>query len=339
MRLDNHTPFVPMVLAGADVGDRLFGVLALKGTFVIAPEQPLVPEARQAPFVTDDAYYGDPARSSLRWESEIAPFKPRADIHVHGIARAPGGWATPRWRVRVRVGVLDKTLSVCGPRRWVREGGAYRLTDPEACAEVPLCYELAFGGGGVDGWGEPETFHENPAGTGYLREGSTATAPSVRAPQIEAPDAPITVMGPEGRAEGLGPVARAWMPRRGRAGTYDDAWVRERSPALPRDFDFGFYNSAHPDLIYPGHLRGDEQVELEGMHRRGLVRFSLPGYRATAALRTRGGAEIDAPLALDTLSIDVTTGHATLIWRGLTPPPDRVASVAITARREVFHAA
>jgi hypothetical protein len=335
VRIDNFTPFVPMVLACADVGDRLFGVLALKGTFAIVPGQPLVPEAAQAPFVTDDAFHGDPARSSLRRESDLAPFKPRADVHVHAVARAPGGWATPRWQVRVKVGVLEKTLSVCGPRRWVREGSAYRLTDPEACTDVPLVYERSFGGGSVDAWGEPETFHENPSGSGYLREGSAATEPSVWAPQIEAPDAPVTTMGPEGRAEGLGPIARAWMPRRARAGTYDDVWLRERWPSLPRDFDFGFYNSAHPDLIYPGYLRGDEHVELEGVDPHGPLRFSLPAEEVAALVDLRDGSKLPVRLAIDTLVADLLDARVYLTWRTLVPPVDRMRSIEVRMRRTV----
>ena len=68
-----------------------------------------------------------------------------------------------------------------------------------------------------------------------------------------------------------------WMPRRGFLGTYDDKWRKERSPDLPEDFRFEYYNGAHPDLQVNGFLKGDEDVELLNLTPGGKVGFQLPG--------------------------------------------------------------
>jgi hypothetical protein len=43
---------------------------------------------------------------------------------------------------------------------------------------------------------------------------------------------------------GFGPIACHWQPRVGFAGTYGDAWVANRLPLLPDDFDDRFFQSA-----------------------------------------------------------------------------------------------
>lgn len=335
MIITNHTPFVPFVFTSVDVRDRMFGVLVVRGTFGIIPRARLDIDPEQTPIVFEDVFYGDATESSLRFESDLAPFKPRTDIHIHAVARAPGGWPLPRWPVRVRVGVLEKILSVCGPRWWVREGSTYRLTDPEACAEVPLRYELAFGGVENDAWAGRETFQENPVGTGYLRPGRSPGEFNVPAPQIEAPDAPITEMSEHGRPEGLGPICRAWLPRRARAGTYDDAWLSQRWPSLPHDFSFSFYNSAHPDLTYPGYLRGNEVVVLEGVHDHGPMEFSLPGCQIVAKVTRNSSGKAKVALVLDTLAIDVPAERAYLTWRAIVPPTTQIQGIELMMGMDV----
>jgi hypothetical protein len=46
---------------------------------------------------------------------------------------------------------------------------------------------------------------------------------------------------------------------------------------MPADFNYRFYNGAHPDLQVKGFLTGNEPVELNNLTPEGLMRFSLPG--------------------------------------------------------------
>ncbi|MBK3400596.1 MULTISPECIES: DUF2169 domain-containing protein [Methylobacterium] len=58
------------------------------------------------------------------------------------------------------------------------------------------------------------------------------------------------------------PPFRRW--RKGHCGTRDEAWLRERCPQAPADFDDRFFQTAPPALIRP-HLHGDETVRLDGL--------------------------------------------------------------------------
>ena len=59
----------------------------------------------------------------------------------------------------------------------------------------------------------------------------------------------------------LGPLGRHWQARVGFAGRYDDAWLAERFPFLPTDFDERYFQSAPADQ-WTDHLRGGEVLLL-----------------------------------------------------------------------------
>lgn len=312
----NYTPFHTQMLSSRDVAGGAFRIVVLRGTFVLAPGQHLGLAPEQAPMLFQDRAHGALNASSPYLENDLAPFKPRTDILVNATAQAPHGLPAPSWEVGVRVGVLEKRLRVTGPRAWEKEdGGAWRLSNPEPCATVPIRYESAFGGTFQDPWAGPIAFDQNPLGRGYLPEGREPPESPWPAPQIESLGAPVEELGKLYRPEGLGPLGRSWEPRSARAGTRDEAWLSERCPRLPLDFDFAYHNAAHPDLIYPGHLRGDEEVTLEGLHPDGDVRFTLPALHVGLLLRLQAGPLVPVLAALDTLMIDVPEGLVHLSWR------------------------
>lgn len=332
MILRNYTPFVPLLFQSRNVRGQEFWTVALRGTFRIAPYAALVPDPDQRPIVEADVFHGEPGRSSIRMESDLAPFKPRADVHVNAVATAPGTHAVPSFLTRMEVGKIDKTLRVTGPRRWVKERGRWRLTEPEPCVEVPVRYEHAFGGMWSNNWGDVDVFEENPSGTAYLKPGEEPSGDVLLAPRIESPDDPVGAIGRVHRPEGLGPIGRAWLPRRALAGTFDEKWKQERWPDLPIDFDFAHYNSAHPDLVYPGYLDGDEEVALTNLHPSGELRFSLPRYRLALQLRLSAGPMAAASVNLDTLLLDLPEDRAHLTWRAtfVERAPIRVVEVRLT---------
>jgi len=317
--LRNYTPFPPLLFDGRDVQGRDFGVLVLRGTFDIVPGAALRPNPKQEPIVLSDVWHGEPNASSVRMESDLAPFKPRADIFVNAVAHAPGGRALPSWPVRVRVGAVEKALRVTGPRAWVRQGHAWTLEEPEPAVEVPLRYELAFGGIYKSNWGDEHICLENPVGKGHVVGDVPGHVDRWPAPQIESFEDPVVEFGKVYRPEGFGVIARSWQPRLKRAGTFDDEWQRTRWPELPMDFEFSFYNAAHPDLIVPGFLKGDEEVELEGLASDGPLRFYLPGYQLGVLLRFKDGSMGVGPVFLDTLVVAVPEMRAHMTWRSVMP--------------------
>ena len=84
-------------------------------------------------------------------------------------------------------------------------------------------------------------------------------------------------------------VARPWTSRLKYAGTYDDAWLhatREdvaagRPADYARDFDPRFFQCAHPGLILPDYLEGDEEIVLTGL---------MPGAASGSSSRAASGS-------------------------------------------------
>ncbi|MEM9455828.1 MAG: DUF2169 domain-containing protein [Myxococcota bacterium] len=323
MIIKNNTPFIPMLFKGRDQKQSDFWVFVLRGSFRIVPNGRLRPTQEQHAIVAADEYDGEPNQSSLRRASDLVPLKPRADIHIHATAHAPNGQAHRRWRVSAKIGSLVKFLTVTGARYWRHSSlGGWALSEPEPCIEVPLRYELAFGGVWADGDTE-QTCRKNPIGLGFVASGHVDSSLEIPAPQIEDPSDPVTSLGSTHVPQGVGPIPGSWQPRLMRAGTFDQRWIDERHPELPLDFDFAFYNSAHPDLIYPGILQGEEAVQLDGLiPGGGRLAFELPGYRFGLKYRYGDGGAALSPILLDTLSIDVPNAQAHLVWRH-TFPTDR----------------
>ncbi len=182
---------------------------------------------------------------------------------------------------------------------------------------------------------------DNPIGLGFAERWFLAATKQqkIAAPQIEASSEPISIQAwlaaangrthPSLRSAGFGIVAKAWRSRRELAGTYDDAWLAERHPGLPDDFQFQYWNGAHPLMQVP-HLKGNETILLTNLVPAGtpgstidergntILRIALPGHLPMGWVYTDQTLKF-APLLLDTLSVDVSDAAKpmlTLVWRG-----------------------
>jgi hypothetical protein len=324
MRIKNYTPFPMLCYEGRGIEDVPFDTVVVRVTLELGEHRVLRLSQDQTPLAFQDEWFGETARSSVRTESDLAPGKPRADIVVVGSARAPGGAPVPSWPVRVKVGEVEKRLRVTGPRAWVRGEGGFTLTDPEPCTEVPLRYELAFGG--VARHGDREVAYDaNPFGLGFSPDFSREGKDRIEAPRIEDPADPVTEIGKPHRPQGVGVWGRTWPPRVERAGTYDEAWKKERWPRLPADFDFAYWNCAHPDLVAPGLLRGDEEIVLSGFDPAGERRHRLPGHDVFVLLERAPGEGEVRPMGVDTLVIDLERRKAIAVYRSVLPWPRPLA--------------
>lgn len=180
----------------------------------------------------------------------------------------------------------------------------------------------------------------NPIGLGFAERWflDATKLQRVAAPQIEAGSEPISIQAwlaavngqahPSLHPAGVGIVGKAWKSRRELAGTYDDQWLAERHPGLPDDFQFRYWNGAHPQMQVP-HLKGDETIVLTNLvpvgtpgstvGERGntILRIALPGHLPMGWVYTDQSLKF-APLLLDTLSVDVSDAAnpvVTLAWR------------------------
>ena len=90
--------------------------------------------------------FGNPALSSNRYEADIAPVKPAAEVIVNGTAHAPNGKAVREMQVGLRLGGLRKVLNVIGDR--IYDAGSYSA--PAPFRTMPIVYERAYGGTTAD---------------------------------------------------------------------------------------------------------------------------------------------------------------------------------------------
>ncbi|WP_089724373.1 DUF2169 family type VI secretion system accessory protein [Candidatus Thiosymbion oneisti] len=319
----NFTPFATLAFATLDHRDRAYQVAVIRATCDLTDGGELRPAAEQAPVAAADQYHGDPTLSSLRWESDLAPYKPRCDILLEATAYAPKGTPAPGWPIDIQVGTYRKRLLVTGPRRWQRKlFGGWKATLPEPIASLPLRYEYAYGGQ-VTRYdperGREHTDHcpHNPLGLGYWPSEIHEEAKrrdQVPVPQILAVEDLQPQFGQPLKVQGLGPIGKTWLPRLALAGTFDEPWQAGRWPKLSEDFDFGFWNCAHPDLQIP-YLAGDETVALYNLTPAGRLDFRLPGYLPFVLVRYQNGEVKEARANLDTLFIAPDDRRVSLVWR------------------------
>jgi hypothetical protein len=348
-QLENYTPYPNFRYYSLDNRGAEFGVVIVKATFAFAGDGRLVSAEEQAPMVFTDLCHGAVNETSLWHPSDLVPYKPGGEVLVNAVARAPEGKPAPSWLCGLRVEGgghrIEKTLRVTGERSWRPGWGrkldadeaadwrkhralfeGWHLDDPEPALEVPLRWELAYGGllpRGVDGDGAPvvEANEHNPLGVGWIdREATDHTRP-VPAPRIEDPGKrlsdPYEVLSPQG----FGPIPPAWLPRRPLGGTYDRRWKETVWPNWPADYDFAYHQSAPPDLRRPGFFTGRERISLVNLLPGGGERqFALPGIAVEARFVRPDRSGEARRLSLDTIFVDIAAEHredrhVLLVWR------------------------
>ena len=328
MQIANDSLFVSFVFESLDERDQAIDVVICRGTFDII-ENRIVPSSEQQPVVLADEYHNQPLTSSVRVDTDLVPKKYAADITLNSVAHAPDGNPTARWLVNIRVGRISKQLQVTGPRSW-KYGlvNGWQLTRPEPATEVPLRYEYAFGGQ-YQHRDKVYTYDKNRVGLGFNSVAAADPSELIPAPQIEDPKNPVLNFGQEYEPAGFGPIPKHCMPRRQLCGTADEDWKRERWPRRPLDFDFRYYNCAPRGQIYPGFLRGDEDVWLTGLSPDGPIEFTLPGISQTVfALWNDNEINLES-MNLDTLHIDTTKMQVYLTWRLSIPKTGGLKTVQI----------
>ena len=252
----------------------------VKGSYELVDGSAALP-ANESDLPTGDLYRDDDPAASIRYASDFAVVKPRADVTLCGVAHA----ASVRFRF---ADAFDRSLTI--------KGGT----------PLPLIYEHAFGGEGFD---------ENPVGKGYVPpppDPKIPMPPPREHPRIEAGDATVA---------GFAPVPIMWEPRKSLVGTFDKVWRDERWPYFPADFDSAFFQAAPAIQQVPHLMGDEafeieglhpEHLELSG---------TLPRIKARCFMQPVDGAFVEIALALDTVHFDIGTSDdgaliVHLTWRG-----------------------
>ena len=256
--INNKTPFAFEPVFLADEEGRPLLVPVIKATYSIENNCRLLPAEEQVPVNLAGEYWGDPDKSSYKYEPECAFIKPATDIVLIGHAYTPTS-ETTEVNVTLRVGQIEKSVRVIGDRYWVKALGIISMTKPEEFERIPLIYERAFGGWDRTHSNPAQHAFEprNPVGTGFRSKNGNFEQ-GIRLPNIEDLRYPVKSYGETSLPAGFGFTSPNWQPRASLAGTYDDAWTKLRMPLLPKDFDRRFLNGASPGLTAPGFLKGNE---------------------------------------------------------------------------------
>jgi pSer/pThr/pTyr-binding forkhead associated (FHA) protein len=308
--VNNDSPFSLATMLWEVVPGQAFLTVVLKATFSLNARSEAVLADTQLP-IYDADHLEDPddPTAPIRFESDIVPIKPRADIIMVGRACAPDRRIVRQLDVQLRVGNVAKKVRVFGDRKWSFPTGlavAPRIRDPEPFREMELTYRRAFGG--IDA-AAALYCHENLAGAGFIGARTPESIHDRPLPNLEDPEQLINDWDSRPTPVSYGFYGRGWSPRLKLTGAYDDHYYKQRAPLPPEDFSYAFYNGAHPGLQAEGYLQGGESVEIRNMHSDGPLSFQLPylrprlvvtKYRTAAEPVSTGMSENITPAELKT---------------------------------------
>lgn len=128
MDIINHTPFPALAMEGGDQYDHEFHVLVLRQTLSFGHGE-LGYADKQVPLCETDEFFGNPASSSVRQESDLCQYKPKCDIIVNATAHAIPGKATRRLEVRLLVLQPDGFVASEPEQARAKPSSAKRLID------------------------------------------------------------------------------------------------------------------------------------------------------------------------------------------------------------------
>jgi hypothetical protein len=328
--VDNPTPLEFAPVFTADENGRPALVAVLKATYEIGAGGRLTLAAQQRPVcLAGERHDG----GSWKYEPEATPAKSATDVVLIGSARPPRGLAR-ELPVRFRVGPVAQDAVVVGDRTWTKRfGGGIVPSEATPFESMPLTWERAFGGWDRNGT-DPAAHsceERNPLGRGY-RRGRGSFEDGIPLPNVESPGDRLRSFGDRPAPVGFGFTSPEFHPRRTLAGTYDDAWQRERRPLLPLDFDRRFFNAAAPGLITSVHLQGDEPIEVTHCGPTAEMSFRLPRVPPPVVTVVTGGPDRRLDTRLDTVIVNADEAVLLLLWRGAAPDavePHRVRAISI----------
>lgn len=339
-------PEIPAILNGKDDQNRPIFAVLVKRTYDVKPGQKCDRAEKPNPLLKMDEYYdeGDPDWATVKFESDLVPYKLATDVVVIGNAIAPGGVGVPRLDVFVEVAGRRKRLRVFGDRHCLyRSNAAPAFTEPEPFTELPIQYERAYGGRDIRSIpGQPFYYPRNHSGVGLALKNSKEAIEGLPLPNIEDPDDLLSpervVVGEPERwheqplPDGLGWFQRTWYPRCSFTGAMPaylgvDTVLREETLGLvPQgqvalswqcklpSFHPRFHSGASRGLVFP-YLAGTETIRLTNLTPDGSLVFQLPGETPRIVLDI-GLGESELEPILHTVCIRLDAMQVDLVWRG-----------------------
>lgn len=305
--------------------------LIVKCTYQWDDEGKLSHAETQPDLVIQDEYDAEPQESSLRYVTDLVPYKPATDVLITGTAVPPLGKAVTEWVAGIVVGSIKKGVRLVGPRQWQHRAVlGWKLSDPLPCDGVALTWENTWGGQLADAKSEKDVYWRNPLGKGFHGRAPLDKDKIYSAPQIEDYFHPITDIHAEYAPMGFAPLDIFYHDRSAVAGTFDEKWQKNTAPSLPLDMDMAFYNVAPRDQIVKDYLKGGETVRLTGLTENSPFEFTLPRHNMCAVVYYEPQGSETFHMNLDTVAIDLDEKTVTMRWGYLVPFADKPRSILLT---------
>jgi hypothetical protein len=323
----NTTGYLTDLFVTTDKQGRKRCVVVLKATFEVDPDGECRPAAEQMPFVYADEHYGDPGTTSIRYESEFAPMKPRADVLVNASAIPPSGRPVTQLEVALEGPGISKRAIVTGDRVWERGLLGVKPSDPVPFTSMPIVWDRAFGGSDLTHEKESKRGSEmrNLVGLGYRTNGDQESLVGTAIPNIERIDRQIGKWSDKPEPIGFGPLGRGWQPRIKFAGTYDQKWMDETLPFLPEDFDDRYFQAAPLDQQI-AQLPAGATFTCSNMSEGGRFVARLPSMHARVDFSFDNRTETRV-LAPDTLIVEPNLKRLIMVGRTSVPLPRKFTTL------------
>lgn len=329
-----------------DSGKDIFSVL-VKRTYDIKHGQQATRSEKANPINYMDIYYdhGDPQWTTVKYESDMFPYKIATDFVVIGKAYSTSGNSVTQIDASVEVARFQKTIRVIGDRKCIFKSNKKPplFTDPIGFTEMEIRYEKAYGG--KDDLSEPNLplfYPRNHIGTGFAVKNIPEVIDGLILPNLEDPNNLLT---PENLIlediyrwnnqplpQGFGWFQKTWYPRCSFVGSVpgfvnpDEIMKEELLGIVPKgqialarqfklpSFDVRFNNGASIGLALP-FLSGDETVRLTNMTKDGKLEFTLPKDIPNIMLNIGLGENGLKPF-LHTVCIRLEEMQIDMVWRG-----------------------
>ncbi len=310
--LTNNTAYAAERTWTRDKDGQHHWIVVIKATFDFTPEGKLSLADEQIPPVHEPEYYGEPGRSSLRWEADLIGLKPATDVIVNAHAHAPQGRPTREVTATLRIDKLRKDLLIRGDSHYGIGVSGLTPSSPAPFVSRPIRYEQAFGG--TDEIDAEPSHHchdpRNPIGVGIgARFEHLIGRP---APSVYYPHGNPATIGPAG----FGAIASYWSPRRELGGTYDARWSATKQPLLPDDYDDTQRMCTPADQRAASPLRGGEIIDLINLTPTGALRIELPKICVLCKTKIAGRSHRDDQRArLVSVVLEPELGKLTMAWQ------------------------
>jgi hypothetical protein len=169
----------------------------------------------------------------------------------------------------------------------------------------------------------PDGCRSNPVGLGFAASGSNKNFTGLPVPNMLPVDASFQRPTSSAPVVGFSWIAPNWEPRVDLAGTYDDAWLKNRMPNLPDDFQDRFFNAAPVDQQLKNPIQGGEVVQVENATPKGRLEFTVP--KETLRLSVCLGDDLlEQEMRCDTAIVHAEKQWLSLVWRATVDVHQRV---------------